>query len=137
MITRTTLDKIPKEGSAFPERTCCWVLATSNGFTRKEPSAPAVAPQMKLLAGRGRSKGFTMVLICSKLHINSSRRQTLASGMQKKKYLAGSSYTRLSRDKVDHEYELPLQHGELHQVIHQAFYLVNKPHSKPGLCLCL
>lgn len=62
-----TVFMMPKEGSAFPDRTCCCVFTTSNGFTRKDASAPAVAPQMKLLAGRGRSVFFTTERVCSRL----------------------------------------------------------------------
>ena len=71
--TRNTLAMMPKEGSAFPERTCCCVFTTSNGFTRNEASAPAVAPHRKLFAGRGRSVFLTTARVCSKLH---DRRQT-------------------------------------------------------------
>ena len=66
--TRKTLAMMLKEGSAFPERTCCCVFTTSKGFTRNEASAPAVAPHTKLFAGRGRSVFLTTARVCSNLH---------------------------------------------------------------------
>ena len=59
---------MPNEGNALPERTCCCVFTTSNGFTRNDANAPAVAPQMKLFAGLGRFVFFTTDRVCSKLH---------------------------------------------------------------------
>lgn len=73
--TRYTLPIIPNEGNALPERTCCCVFTTSNGFTRNDANAPAVAPQMKLFAGLGRFVFFTTDRVCSKLHKTRTQRR--------------------------------------------------------------
>ena len=77
-LTLKTVYMMPKEGSAFPDRTCCCVFTTSNGFTRKDASAPAVAPQMKLLAGRGRSVFFTTERVCSRLRFTLGRERHIS-----------------------------------------------------------